>query len=308
MITFNHASFIAQAIEGVLAQKTSFEIKLIIGDDCSTDHTRKICENYYHKHPNQIQLRFPEKNLGAIPNFFENLKACEGKYIAICEGDDYWTDPFKLQRQVDFLEKNPDFIMCFTNGIVVDSQGKILEEHQIKEPEKDVFTADDSPFFAPTHTRVFRNLHIDTIPKDFVQVRAGDAYLAAWHSFFGKSKFLDINTSAYRIHDGGVYSALDKFKQKEHLLQTRIILLKLFKERNKENIRIYGSLLAHFYSLGDDIARWREFLTFSNYYLYLSLLCKNSFRLTLSKQYFRLSYIFLNRKIETFSDKREKIT
>src|ERR1700739_2391661 len=107
MITYNHEKYIAQAIESVLAQKTNFPVELVIGDDYSTDSTRKICLDYKKKHPDILKLRFPDKNMGMMPNFIANLKECDSRYIALLEGDDYWTDPYKLQKQFDFLEANP---------------------------------------------------------------------------------------------------------------------------------------------------------------------------------------------------------
>lgn len=103
MITYNHESFIAEAIEGVLMQRTDFNYQLLIGEDNSTDRTREIILDYMKCNQDIIHLLPQEKNLGMIPNFIETLKACNGKYIALCEGDDYWIDPDKLQKQVDFF-------------------------------------------------------------------------------------------------------------------------------------------------------------------------------------------------------------
>ena len=116
MITYNHEKFISEAIEGVLMQKTDFPIELIIGEDCSTDKTREICIEYQRKYPNIIKLLLSEQNKGSIRNFIETMQAAQGKYIALCEGDDYWTDSYKLQKQVDFLEKNEGFVGCFHNS------------------------------------------------------------------------------------------------------------------------------------------------------------------------------------------------
>lgn len=115
MITYNHEPYIAQAIEGVVMQKTTFKFELIIGEDCSTDLTRTICEDYANKYPEIIKLLPAEQNLGMIQNGLRTLQACNGKYIAFCEGDDYWTDPLKLQKQVDFLEANEDYGLVHTN-------------------------------------------------------------------------------------------------------------------------------------------------------------------------------------------------
>lgn len=106
MITYNHEKYIKDAIEGILMQKTSFPIELIIGEDCSTENTRKIVEDYAEKYPNLIFAQYSEKNLDMMNNFFNVLQAVRSKYIALCEGDDYWTDPLKLQKQVDFLANN----------------------------------------------------------------------------------------------------------------------------------------------------------------------------------------------------------
>ena len=115
MVTYNHAPFIAQAIEGVLQQKTNFPFELIIGEDCSTDGTREIVFEYQKKYPEIIRVVTSEKNIGAKRNGLRTLKACHGKYIAYCEGDDYWHDPGKLQKQVDYLENHPECGMVYSS-------------------------------------------------------------------------------------------------------------------------------------------------------------------------------------------------
>src|SRR5574344_2319007 len=108
-ITYNHEPFIAKTIEGVLMQQVKFPIELIIAEDCSTDGTRAICQQYAEQYPDLIRLITSESNVGAIANERRAMLAARGKYIAFCEGDDYWTDPLKLQKQVDFLESHPDY-------------------------------------------------------------------------------------------------------------------------------------------------------------------------------------------------------
>ncbi len=121
MITYNHEKYIGQAIEGVLLQKCNFSVELIIGEDCSNDNTRKICEEYQRKN-NIIKLLPSEINLGIIPNFIRTLNSCSGKYIAICEGDDYWIDPLKLQKQLDYLERNLNVSFVATNYSIYDEK------------------------------------------------------------------------------------------------------------------------------------------------------------------------------------------
>ncbi len=136
MITYNHEKYISQAIEGVLIQKCNFSVELVIGEDCSTDNTKNICNEYARTNSN-IKLLPSEKNIGIMPNFIRTLQACTGKYIALCEGDDYWTDPYKLQKQVDFLERNPVYVMVHTAFRTINEEGatikKFLKRKQIKD-------------------------------------------------------------------------------------------------------------------------------------------------------------------------------
>jgi glycosyltransferase involved in cell wall biosynthesis len=115
MITYNHAQFIAQAIEGVLKQKKNFPIELVIGDDCSTDGTREIVFEYQKKYPDIIWVVFSDKNVGAKENFYRTMKACRGKFIAFCEGDDYWHKADKLQKQLDYMESHPECGLVYSS-------------------------------------------------------------------------------------------------------------------------------------------------------------------------------------------------
>ncbi|GAB3993175.1 glycosyltransferase [Spirosoma daeguense] len=117
VITFNHGRFIRECLESILSQKTDFLYEIVICDDFSNDDTRNILEDYKDKFPEIIKLRFRNKNLGLKYNYFDNIQACTGKYVAICEGDDYWTSENKLQKQIDILEKNPDYSMCFHSAL-----------------------------------------------------------------------------------------------------------------------------------------------------------------------------------------------
>jgi glycosyltransferase involved in cell wall biosynthesis len=113
-LTYNHAPYIRNCIEGVLMQKTNFQIEFIIGDDGSTDGTTEIIKEYADNHPDIIKPVLSEKNMGIKNNSRRVNEVISGKYIAYCEGDDYWVDPYKLQKQVDFLESNPDYGMVHT--------------------------------------------------------------------------------------------------------------------------------------------------------------------------------------------------
>jgi len=108
MVTYNHAPYIAKAIEGVIQQETDFPFELVIGEDCSTDSTREIVFDYHEKYPDIIRVITSDENVGACKNCFRGGKACRGKYIAYCDGDDYWHHPQKLQKQIDYLENHTD--------------------------------------------------------------------------------------------------------------------------------------------------------------------------------------------------------
>jgi glycosyltransferase involved in cell wall biosynthesis len=113
-------------------QKTNFPCRLIVGEDFSTDKTRAICEQYALEYPDKITLLPSDENYGMMPNFIRTLKACTDKYIALCEGDDYWADPLKPQKQVDFLEENEEYSLCFHDTKIVDSKNNIISDSKIK--------------------------------------------------------------------------------------------------------------------------------------------------------------------------------
>ncbi len=132
--TYQHAGFIKGCLDGILMQKTDFPFEVLIGEDGSTDGTREICIEYAEEYPDKIRLflhhRESNIHIGGRPtgrfNFLYNLFSANGKYIALLDGDDYWTDPLKLQRQVDFLEANPDFVAHHTSFFNLYADGKMV--------------------------------------------------------------------------------------------------------------------------------------------------------------------------------------
>ena len=130
MITYNHEPYIAQAIEGVLHQQTDFPIELVIGEDCSTDRTREIVFDYQQKHPDLIRVITSDKNVGLKKNAWRTARARRGKYIAFCEGDDYWHHVKKLQIQVDYLESHPEVGLVHSDVVWNDVKtGKTIPRH-----------------------------------------------------------------------------------------------------------------------------------------------------------------------------------
>jgi glycosyltransferase involved in cell wall biosynthesis len=224
LITYNHQDYIKQAIEGVLMQKVNFEFELIISDDCSKDNTQTIIKEYKDKHPDFVKVILRQKNVGAAQNFIELISTPKSKYIAYLEGDDYWTDPLKLQKQVDFLESNTDYEVCFTNINIINAEGKIVKDQFIPSKRRKSYEHKHLPIWAPTLTRVFRNRDFSPIDSD---VPGQDVFWLLYQSKFGKIKFLDEITGTYRLHDGSIYSSHSIVKKKEAIFLTYLECLKL---------------------------------------------------------------------------------
>lgn len=123
VMVYNHEKYIAECLEGILMQKCNFNFDIVVGEDCSTDKSREILLEYQNRYPGKFKLLLHETNIGAANNQMEVFKNCKGKYIAMCEGDDYWIDPLKLQTQVDFLEANEDYVLIHSDIFLKNSSG-----------------------------------------------------------------------------------------------------------------------------------------------------------------------------------------
>lgn len=234
MVTYNHSKYIGEAIEGVLKQKTSFKIKLFIGEDCSTDNTKAICLDYQSRFPETIEVISTKVN--NIKINCENLwNACGesgAKYIAKCEGDDYWTDPYKLQKQVDFLEANNDFSICFASATVKAETGEIIQnEDHSPPPGKDVFTIEDFILsgrnLIPTATIVFRNILPNPLPDFYYRGLSGDICIQLIIADKGKAKHIPEKMAVYRRHAGNIT------KSKRNIEEGHKKLMELFNELNR---------------------------------------------------------------------------
>lgn len=210
MVTYAQEQFIGQAIESVVMQKVNFPFELVIGEDCGPDKTRNICLEYKEKYPEIIKLNLQEKNRGPQNNFIDTYNQCQGKYIAICEGDDYWTDPYKLQKQVDFMEQHPDFSMCAHTASTLMSG--VLDEIKL---DKSVLTTSDlieQDWGIMTASILFRKDMFD-LPEWYGKIKNGDYGLQLLLSLKGNIGYLPDNMSVYRQHFGGVSSTLKPLNQ-----------------------------------------------------------------------------------------------
>ena len=230
MITYNHQSYVGQAIESIMSQITNFDFELVIGEDHSTDNTRAICEKYAQLYPGKIRLLNSDRNYGMGGNFTRTLNECSSyKYVAICEGDDFWTDNNKLQKQVDFLENNPEFVICFSDIHIVDELNSA--NAFLPAITKDVFTIEDiilsNMNIMPTPTLLFRNVLPESLPEFLKTALSGDLIIQLLLTDKGKAKYIDEKLAAYRNHAGGVT------KSKEHLEKGEIARLNTYHNINE---------------------------------------------------------------------------
>lgn len=215
MLAYNQKGFIAQAIEGVLMQETDFPVELVIGEDCSTDGTKEVCQKYAAAHPDKIKLFLNEKNIGLGANYVKTYAECKGKYIAICDGDDYWIDPLKLQKQFDFLESHADFKIVFTNNKNIYPSGKTDIRNAEQVPDISTFNNLIKGNYIASVTVVFRNQPLSLCMRNLINgLPYGD-----WPTYLyilrndGKIRFLNDVTAVYR-KDFGTSTALRKKRSK----------------------------------------------------------------------------------------------
>lgn len=207
--TYNHELYIRQCLDGILMQETSFAYEVLIHDDASNDHTQSIIKEYVEKYPEIIKPIFQKENQYSkgisIWRVYQMPRA-KGKYIALCEGDDYWTDPLKLQKQVDFLETHPDFSMCIHGADVKnESKREIWAKCETIET-REYFTKDVFPdWVVPTASIVYRREIVDNYPfKHWDWVRAGDIVLILKGMHTGRVWGMAEHMSVYRMNDGSV--------------------------------------------------------------------------------------------------------
>lgn len=224
--TYNHEKYLVQALDSFLMQKVSFPIEIVIGDDCSTDSTPRIVQDYAGRFPELFRVIASDANVGVSQNGFRIRAAARGKYIALCEGDDYWTDPEKLQKQVDFLEKNPDFTVASHWVDNVGDSGELLEK-QVFTGEKcpEVFGVEQAIRGTPTHMNswVFRTSALRAIPQpkmDLVlRLPAHDEPLLLLLLVQGKGFCFPEKMGAWRHHAGGYWTPRTELNRRFALLQ-----------------------------------------------------------------------------------------
>ena len=269
IITYNHAPYIAQALESVLAQQTDFAVEIVIGEDCSPDSTRAIAQGYEQRYPGRVRVLAHERNLGIMPNLTATMAACTGEFIAFLEGDDYWTDPTKLQRQVDALRVAQDCAMCFHDAELIYENGTIEGGNGIDSRPLNfsaLFSNILSPsgvggapirysqhdiarlgWFIPSASMVFRKSSLPhPLPAWYAGVFSGDYTLQLLSTSYGQALYLPRQMSAYRQHIGGVM----------HTMNNSIIQNERRIWENEHYKKVFGHALAPYFE------HWLEYLYF----------------------------------------------
>lgn len=215
-ITYNHAPYIRQCLEGFLMQKTNFAFEILIHDDASTDGTEMIVREYEKKYPDKILAIYENENQwvkGLRGSTAFNFPRVKGKYIALCEGDDFWTDPFKLQKQVDFMEANNNYALCFhaTNCVRAD---EVQIVYNVIKKERHSYNICDFILggggFMATNSMLFRSEFINDIPQWMSKCPVGDLPLMLLLGAKGDAFYIDEVMSAYRVGTGGYTSKVGK--------------------------------------------------------------------------------------------------
>ena len=218
--TFNHGQFVVDALNGFLSQRTRFPFEIIIHDDASTDDTVSIINRYKKEYPKIIKTILQENNQfseGFRPSQFSFPRAA-GRYIAFCEGDDYWIDPNKLSVQVGFLERNPEYVVCYTDSIPFENGTVLDRDYGGAKADLSGEQLQQGPAIF-TLTSCFRNV-LDN-PPEISLVRYGDKFIWSRLGKYGRGKFLDnIRPSMYRVHAGGAHSGSWGAKKNLMYIQT----------------------------------------------------------------------------------------
>ena len=244
-ITYNHEAYIGEALESFLAQKTDFAVEILVNDDASTDRTAEIVRSYAERFPDRIRAFLQTENQFSKGGNIENdilLPHARGKYVAFCEGDDYWSDPEKLQRQVAFLEQHPDYSACTHETVIHYCDGAAQDELFTKrwnksEGDRDLELKDILPGMAHayhTSSLMFRREYGSGFPDYFdcgVRYGFADYPRALFLRSQGKIRFLDVPMSIYRVRsnqDSWSANVDGQYQKLRHFIQGQIEVLRLY--------------------------------------------------------------------------------
>lgn len=282
MITYGHEKHIEQAILSILEQQCDFDFELIISNDCSPDNTNSIVNTIIDSHPksNLIKYTNHKTNLGSMNNFVWTLQQAKGTYIAICEGDDYWTDSLKLQKQVNFFKEKPEMVFCFHGAKTIDSNSKYgvyykSDFFKNKEIVPEKYFVEKGGAGYCTASALFKKEIINDLPNYFKKCFVGDFPLALIAISQGEIGYLDDEMAVYRIMGDGSWSTLDSniiFKEKK--IQNSFITINEFNEftnykynsiaKNLKSLCSYQFLYSYFSTNKSKQNRFNQFKIYNS--------------------------------------------
>jgi glycosyltransferase involved in cell wall biosynthesis len=215
VITYNHAPFIRDCLEGVLAQRASFALEVVVGEDASLDETLSICRQVARE-DTRVRVLAAPANRGMMSNFLGALAECRGRYVALCEGDDYWIDDRKLDLQYDFLERHPSCSVCFHNAFIEYANGR-RDLWKTSAPNALSVPSLMSQWIMPTASVMFRNPGQGAYPPYLERATHGDLGLFVFLADRGDIGYIDRVMSVYRRHPGSIMSSFEgvEFNERE---------------------------------------------------------------------------------------------
>lgn len=244
LMTYNHGRYIEEALKGIDIQKTDFNFEVVVGDDFSTDETLSKIKNYNFCNPN-LHLRVLEREIGdsyykerikkgRLYNFVDILNNCKGNYIALLDGDDYWTDPSKLQKQVDFLEENKDYTFCSHHYFL--KKGDLVKKIELPYREVTIKNIFKKNIFSSA-SLLFKKEAMENISKDiFLNIPAGDWTLQAFACQTGSGFALPEYMSVYRHHEKALWSTLPSLEMGKRGLKVLECFLEIFSKRKEQKL------------------------------------------------------------------------
>lgn len=262
IITYNQEKHIHKTIESILTQKTDFEYEVIIGEDFSSDKTGELCQEYQKLYPQKIRLLPGNENIGGPQKFLQAARSAQGKYIALCEGDDYWTDSHKLQMQYEFLEKNQDCFGIHTKVYYVDTNDNVKGESDLM-PLNSRWTSFDylvQKNVIHTCSFMFRSCILDEKAYSILNATPIPDYtLFLITALKGDIYYLNAITAAYR-KNAGVSATWNK----AGLIQMRLDIYALLKKHytlSHHRRGLYATLLYQYFHLYSGRRKgWGNFL------------------------------------------------
>jgi glycosyltransferase involved in cell wall biosynthesis len=230
--TYNHRDFIEAALNGFLGQVASFPFEIIVRDDASTDGTAEVLQEYAKRYPHIIRTVFEKENQYSqgIKHQSVTYPLAKGKFIALCDGDDYWLDPMKLQKQYDFLTGHPEYVICYQPALVV-NMNKLASRNYFFSNRN---SCDDSAIDLQKGLTIFNSSaffrnHLAKLPVAFYKLNYGDLFLFAFLGQFGQGRQMNnLKPVVYRIHAGGIWSGVGSTNQRINLAMSYLSLSQYF--------------------------------------------------------------------------------